>query len=116
MGLFEDIQTEIEADVQETNHILADSETMPVNLVSGPVDSLEDIRVLLPETMDHDEPDIELENGQSVSLYGVEDEFTWVVLLDDPDAGLWVHAFKYADMDDYGVGSALQTPAVELRV
>lgn len=115
MGLFEDIRDEIGADVQETEHILGPDETLPVQLVSGPVEALADVRDLLPTELDHDESDVELTNGQLVSLYGLESEFTWVQLLDDPDAGLWVHAFKYADADDYGVGSDLQTPAVELR-
>ncbi len=116
MGLFEDIAGLVETGPYETVHILSDTATIPVELASGAVDSLAEVRGVLPPTLDHNEADIALLNGQSVSLYGVEGELTWVSLLVDSEVGFWVHAFKYDTLVDYTTGSALQTPAASLRV
>lgn len=115
MGLFEDI-TGLVGGSYETTHTMPNQDTIPVELTSGPIAVLADVRDLLPGVLDHNEPDVVLTNGQSVSLYGLESELTWVYLLDDPASGLWVHAFKYSDIGDYTDGTGLQTPAPELRV
>lgn len=115
MGLFEDIAGVV-GNSCETTHVLPNQGTIPVALASGPVGVLSDVRDLLPLGLTHNEIDVALVNGQSVSLYGLETELTWVYLFEDPSVGPWVHAFKYANMSGYTDGSALQTPAPELRV
>jgi hypothetical protein len=119
MGLFEDIETELGVEGYPTIHLLADNEEVNVDLCSGPIAALADVRALLPTPLDHDEADIALTNGQSISMYGLEAENTVVMLIEQTIESvehLWCHAFKYANLTDYNTGLGLQNPPSELRV
>jgi len=113
MTLFQDIEGLVGSGY-ETNNIKGDGSLIAINLATGPVDLLSDVRSLLPGTLDHFEEDIELVDGQFVSLYGLESELTLVYLSDDASA-YWAHAFKYSTLSDYNAGLAIQDPSVEVR-
>lgn len=115
MGLYTDISTLVGSSYP-TNHTLGNDVEIPVNLATGAVGALSDVRTLLPTPLDVNEPDIEVTGGTFVSCYGVESELTFVLLLDNGGGNFWVHAFEYSTLSDYNDGVALQTPSLEARV
>ena len=114
MGLFQDVANLVGGSYS-TKHIINDGTEINVNLATGSVASLSAVRDLLPAVLNHNEPDIALTTGQSVSLYSKLAERVVVYLLSEGGV-YWVHAFEYSTDGDYTTGLDLQNPDAAIRV
>jgi len=110
MGLFLDVQNLTNFSYPHT----VGGEIDPYGIECS-IPSLASVRNLLPEVLDHNEADIALIGGTSVSVYGLEAEKTLIVMTEGSNGKVYVYIFEYPTLEDYNDGLALHNPDESMR-